>query len=1166
MATQVFAPSGGMNQDDSIINPTPDTAGRNAFGLGDYKYALNARIGSSKSDNFGDVENLKGTTEVTSYFVRSGSAWVSGSRPAGTEKVIGKYEDKENRKLYYCAWNSAGNHCVRFYDPSTNAVYELLKWSGLSFSETSFIKMAMLDAWLCFTDRINAPRLVNVSTISDLYNSLTSNFREYHISFHKWGPVMPPVLRAYWDGVTNNYTKFENKVFQFAYRYIYFGKLKSRWSTISAVAEQFEGNSGNQITYLEVYIPGLNLDAPGAATEYNYFNNNNDKFIAAAETIEIAYRESQEDLWRLYKRHTVGTEPIFGNTIFQFDGNSNSTPIPIDDFIQPFDTVPLLAGTVETIDNRFVFGDCLDEQEPSSSPVITDVGIVKWSGNDLLNTWWNFGNNNPADMAAAYPGMSSDDAAQLGLRNMVSDTTFKGRGIYKACIQYLGPNGWRSGGYTADNWIYEIPAENGIIDKLYALTFKIDASYSPPEWAVAYQIMRTNCLNIDYFMFGAVNAFTPLIDNATALSDNLEVPEDIRNRIQQRLQDAKLVNGQDYGKYNDALFNSSFYQSLASDVRKTVLAASISDASRIYIDINNWINSSKKNSSGTQNNPMNKLFYNWRPGDRIRFLGSSSPTPTDDQKIVYDVLILECTSRGIVIEKPSGILWLPGSTGSDASDYLIEVYTPKIPKQSDYVYYETGEWYPILYPGTAQRDFSKRDWTYTNNAAITCTTYGDEDFRVFHNRPFSYGDCHGVLKTYFYNFKTIPAGSVSVSAYTASMNPDKNKVFGTWEKNDGRPAFSYTDLPVASFKTTQLRFGGQIVEQSFVNNINRFREEDQKIFPSEYGRIRALINTSNAQVESVGSIFLAIGERETFSIYVNRTTLEDLSGNTQVALSNRILGSYNTLLGSHGTLNPESVSVDRGRVYFWDAIDGVWVRYGRDGLTEISFYKMRNWFRELGQLVINEYSSTPPVVISEFDPYNEELVTFMNHSSLPSTFRDYATYKGAMFSEEDLRWKSIHSYQPETFAKVTNQLLSFVGGSLYTHESSGTYSTFYGTKRDVYIEPVFNEVMKNMKSWQNMAVVATHGWGAERLLSEYRGAKTKQQSSISLTQFEQKEDAYYASIPNDINTPVVSIPIINGNKMRSKALRCLMKLDPSVITLSLLHYIEAGVIDSPKNP
>jgi hypothetical protein len=190
----------------------------------------------------------------------------------------------------------------------------------------------------------------------------------------------------------------------------------------------------------------------------------------------------------------------------------------------------------------------------------------------------------------------------------------------------------------------------------------------------------------------------------------------------------------------------------------------------------------------------------------------------------------------------------------------------------------------------------------------------------------------------------------------------------------------------------------------------------------------------------------------------------------------------------------------------------------------------------------------------------------MNHSSLPSTFRDYATYKGAMFSEEDLRWKSIHSYQPETFAKVTNQLLSFVGGSLYTHESSGTYSTFYGTKRDVYIEPVFNEVMKNMKSWQNMAVVATHGWGAERLLSEYRGAKTKQQSSISLTQFEQKEDAYYASIPNDINTPVVSIPIINGNKMRSKALRCLMKLDPSVITLSLLHYIEAGVIDSPKNP
>ena len=52
----------------------------------------------------------------------------------------------------------------------------------------------------------------------------------------------------------------------------------------------------------------------------------------------------------------------------------------------------------------------------------------------------------------------------------------------------------------------------------------------------------------------------------------------------------------------------------------------------------------------------------------------------------------------------------------------------------------------------------------------------------------------------------------------------------------------------------------------------------------------ALINTSNTQVESVGNILLAIGEDQSWSIYVNRVTIDDLSGRTQVGLSEKVLG------------------------------------------------------------------------------------------------------------------------------------------------------------------------------------------------------------------------------------------------------------------------------------
>lgn len=1303
IVTQTFTPTGGMNQDDSILTPTPEMAGRNAFGLGDYKYALNARIGSSRSDNFGDLENLKGTLEVTGYKIRAvvnpnddfaggltgwsqiavGTAWVvssgvrfiygagssvsdilyqavvpsgkrmgvrvrvavgfltqnasinivflqgttvlseqtvivdtddggstirtyseyinielpqgcdgiglqayatsllgssmeaqllqffdwiTGTKPAGTEKVIGKLENKEFNQLFYCVYNSNNNHCIRYYDPKAGAIFELLRWSGLEFATTYFESMAMVDNFLALTDRKNSPRIIDVNTIGDLFLIMdrANFFREYHISFHTWAPTLPPVLRVYWDAVNNNYKKFENKTYQFSYRYIYRTNLKSRWSPISGVGQNFVAGSSNEITAIELFIPGSTLDDPGAAVEYNYFNNDNIKFTEFVRDIEIGYRESSEDVWRIFRRMPV---KVSGNTATLFYGDTNSTPIPTDDFYQLFDTVPFLAGTVESIDNRFMFGDCLDEM-PVAPPVqVTDVGVVKFDTDDTVDKWWNFGTNNQATMAGIYTGMSAAEAGDLGKRVMMSDTTFKSRGIYKLGIVWIAKNGWRSAVYTVDAWSYDIPAETTIIDKFYALTFKFPSTFRPPEWAVGYQIVRTNCLNIDAFLFGAANSFNAKIDDATQIDTAAQTPQDIRDAAFQYVENARSVTGLAFKTLGKVLRNKSFYQSIGPAVRKTSAAASIANASRIFIDINNWYNSSKADVGATQNNPLNKLYYNYRPGDRVRFLGSTaSSNPSAAQKQIFDVPILEFTGNGILIEKPAGLLWMPiGVTTGDQrpADLLIEVYTPKIPEQDDFLYYESGEWYPVLYPGTDDRDMAKRDWTFTNDAAITCSTYGD--IRVFNKRPFSNGDCHGIFKTFYFN--RLSDAAVSVAVFTASMNPDPSESFDTWEKNDGRVYAAYADLPLVTFKTTQVRFGGKIVEESFINQLTRFKEPDQKIYPSEYGRIRALVNTVNAQVESVGAILLAIGERETFSIYVNRTTLEDLSGNTQVALSDRILGSYNTLLGSHGTLNPESVTVERGRVYFWDGLDGVWVRYGRDGLTEISFYKMRNWFRELAGMLINYYgTSEEPMATSAFDPFNEELVVFQNHSGLPSTFRDYSVYKGAMFSEADTRWKSIHGYEPDMLGKLNQQLLSFRGGSLYLHEQSSTRSTFYGSKQNVEIEPVFNEVPKSEKSFQVLSSVSSHKWSAVRLLSEYRGAKTKRQSSITLAQFQEKEDGYYAAIPNDENTVNVTSPVVNGARMRSRAMRALMRLDPAITTESLLQYVESGVIDSARNP
>lgn len=1307
----IFTPAGGMNQDDSIVTPSPESeSGMSLFQTGDYRYALNARIGSSRYDSFGDVENIKDSVDVTDFYaykslvtnpdftgsltpwqeLTGSSPWsylsnkavistgLSGAftsniryqpisifgnkinvsfsysivtgfnlgiglniiflqgttvlslmrinslgivpseakslaltlpagcdgvgfqmfatstgtssmeldyfrvngmsvsaRPAGDEKVIGKLEDTRSQRLYYCVWNSNNQHSIRYYDPILGAIFELFRWTGLKFQPTFFVKMARIENWISFTDRNNPPRLINVEDIGELMLTLgETNMREFHISHHKWAPTMPPITRAYWDGSTDNAPKLIKKVYQWAYRYVYKGKLRSRFSPTSAANNQItngSGGNGGKITAIELYIPGFIYDDPASGAQYNYFGHNDIKFLSAVEAIEIVYRDGQNELWRIFK--VIENTGTFQTTI-RFTGESNSTPIATDDFSQLFDTVPFLAGTVEAIDNRFVFGDCLDEHEPASKPVITDIGVAS-ADVGLPNTLWSVA------APSVFTGMPGPDAIEISSRNAITNHTFKSRGRYKLALIYQDHRGWVSGGYTTDNWVYDIPENDPNLtispgERQYGLKFKIDASIRPPKWAVAYQVVRTNCLNINYFMFGAANRMTVLIDDiAAALNDIGTLSQDVKNRIAQHFENSRIVDGYEFSRvvkeetrnksFQNYLLGNNISNRLRTEIRNTKPAVNVSDGSRIYIDINNWYNSSKSDLAGNKDNPMNSLFYNFREGDRVRFIGAYTGSPNDNQKFVFDELITEFTGKAIICKKPDGVIWLPNNGDgaiSKARDYVIEVYTPQVPGDSDYIYYETGEWYPVGYPMTEQRHYTRTDWTYTNNASIFVTNYGP--IKEFEPMPFALGDCSMISKR---NYKDLMANSPSaVLISSSSMTNRVDEIWGDWDRGNGRPSTAYRNYPTSLFKETLARFSGQIIEGSFVNNINRFIDENQFFYPSEYGRIRDLVNTQNAQVESVGAILLAIGERETWSIYVNRITIEDLAGRTQVGLSDKVLGSYNTLLGSHGTMNPESVSKKRGNVWFWDAINGSWIRYGRDGLTPISDYKMRNWFRELGDLLIIKYQTdTPPRVISEFDPFNEEAVTRIDHDSLPATFRGYYSYKGACFSENDKRWKQCHDYDPEMFGKMNNQLVGFKDGGVVLYEKGEDSGTFHGVKYDVKIEPVFMSPIL-VKSWQTLAVVSSHPWFAERIMSEYRGAKTIQMSNISLSKFDDKEDAYWAAVLNDENTPNVTNPLIEGRKMRSKAIQVLLTLDPMVVERSLLHYVSVGYIESPKNP
>src|SRR5690606_25753512 len=125
-----------------------------------------------------------------------------------------------------------------------------------------------------------------------------------------------------------------------------------------------------------------------------------------------------------------------------------------------------------------------------------------------------------------------------------------------------------------------------------------------------------------------------------------------------------------------------------------------------------------------------------------------------------------------------------------------------------------------------------------------------------------------------------------------------------------------TNLRKKIHKPTYVRFSNKYLPGTQVNGISSFEGLNEKDLPQENGPINSLVLASNAQAE--GTVLLALMQNETESQYLNEAQWRDTQGRTTSAISDAVIGATNTLRGGYGTVNPESVIHQDGRVYFWD--------------------------------------------------------------------------------------------------------------------------------------------------------------------------------------------------------------------------------------------------------
>lgn len=363
---------------------------------------------------------------------------------------------------------------------------------------------------------------------------------------------------------------------------------------------------------------------------------------------------------------------------------------------------------------------------------------------------------------------------------------------------------------------------------------------------------------------------------------------------------------------------------------------------------------------------------------------------------------------------------------------VFEIYTP-YQKLENEVFYTTGASYTISNPTTGSRQYSTTSGIINGDVSV------------------------------FYSFVL---GSIEYMSPNILKWQDWFQVYGE---------VNIQDLLGQVNKPNFVSWSNVLLQGSKTNGLSTFDALDEKSLPQSMGEINKLQLATKVAEE--GKIMLAIGERETASLYLGEVQLVGASANAFIASSPGVIGTVNVLKGSYGTINPESVIEYLGLVFWIDVLNGVLVQYSAAGLEPVSRYKMSRFFKRYckdyldastGNLDnINGFHHIPMGV----DVFHKEVLTTLpgliyenyattlpSYSSVPSyatsiidRFDIYDSLAKTMaFQYEENKFGSNFEFMPEMYAYLQNIMFGFKNGLPYTFNTNTTnWNTFFGVEYPV---------------------------------------------------------------------------------------------------------------------
>ena len=265
---------------------------------------------------------------------------------------------------------------------------------------------------------------------------------------------------------------------------------------------------------------------------------------------------------------------------------------------------------------------------------------------------------------------------------------------------------------------------------------------------------------------------------------------------------------------------------------------------------------------------------------------------------------------------------------TEGENYTFLAETKSDLKNTD-VYYEIGKTYEVSNFGYHKGD----------------VTVGDKDQNF---------ETNALIKLDFFNCFGWANGHESIRI--------KDSFFGTKYSFDTRPLTSIEKYQ-ENERRASLTYSNVYDQTTKYNGLNEFNlsTANYKDLDDADGDVQRVISRDTDLV--------VFQENKISKVLYNKNVLFSAGGDGSLAQTTEVLGQQIPYLGEYGvTKSPQSIATWGGRIYLADPRRGAVLRVSQDGITEISQYGMRDWFRD--NMKITQESK----VLGGYDPENGQYV------------------------------------------------------------------------------------------------------------------------------------------------------------------------------------------------